>query len=262
MIPEGPRTRALLARRRRRRQRLFVVAGVFAVTALLGVAALAYLDRSRPRDPVADPPASATAAPTAAGPAPSFPVSGPNSFSYAPGSDQVSGAGAADPKRYRVAVEDGSGQDPAGFATAVGRILGDPRGWIAGGDVRFQQVPKDAANLDFTIMLATQATSEKLCSIGGVHTDQYSSCRLPGQLIINLTRWQTGIPGYGAPLDEYRAYEINYAVGRELGHGNEACPNPGTPAPVMQKQVLGLKGCTANGWPYRDGGLYSGPAVP
>jgi len=158
-------------------------------------------------------------------------------------------------------VENGTGQDPAGFAAAVGRILGDPRGWTAGGDVRFQQVPKDAAKVDFTIMLATQATSEKLCSVGGVHTEQYSSCRLPGQLVINLTRWLTGIPGYG-PLDEYRAYEINYAVGRDLGHGNEACPNPGDAAPVMQKQVLGLKGCTANGWPYRDGKLYSGPAVP
>ena len=265
MIPEGPHTRALLARRRRRRQRLLVVAGILAVAALLGVAVLAYVNRSRPQAPVGDPgPRAATSAapaPAPAGPAPSFPVTGPNSFSYAGGSDQVLGGGTADPRRYRVAVENGTGQDPAGFAAAVGRILGDPRGWTAGGDVRFQQVPKDAAKVDFTIMLATQATSEKLCSVGGVHTERYSSCRLPGQLVINLTRWLTGIPGYG-PLDEYRAYEINYAVGRDLGHGNEACPNPGAAAPVMQKQVLGLKGCTANGWPYRDGKLYSGPAVP
>src|SRR5881398_3800529 len=133
VVAEGPRTRALLARRRRRRQRLLVVAGILAVAALLGVAVLAYVNRSRPQAPVGDPgPRAATSAapaPAPAGPAPSFPVTGPNSFSYAGGSDQVLGGGTADPRRYRVAVENGTGQDPAGFAAAVGRILGDPRGW-------------------------------------------------------------------------------------------------------------------------------------
>jgi len=264
---EGSRTRALLQRRRRRRQRMLVVAGVLAVAALLGVAGLAYVDRAHSPVPAAEPSGSAAASapapePAPTGPAPSVPVSGPNSFAYAGASDRLLGSGTADPKKYRVAVENGSGQDVAAFAGAVGRILGDPRGWTAGGDVRFQQVAKDAQKVDFTILLATQATSEKLCSVGGVHTDQFSSCRLPGQLVINLTRWLTAIPRYGAPLDEYRAYEINYAVGRELGHGNEACPSLGQPAPVMQKQVLGLKGCTPNGWPYRDGKRYSGPPVP
>ena len=172
------------------------------------------------------------------------------------------GAGTAGVKAYRVAAEDGSGVDVAGFAQVVRNVLADPRGWTAGGDVRFQQVATDAKQVAFTVTLATPGTVEKACAAGGVHTDQYLSCRLPGQLMINLGRWLTGIPSYGAPLDEYRAYEINYAVGRELGHANEGCPGKGKPAPVMQKQALGLKGCTANGWPYRDGKLYHGPAVP
>jgi hypothetical protein len=258
MQPEGPRTRALLARRRRRRQRTVLAAAVAAVLVLGGVAALVYLDRS----PAVPPAAASPAAPVPAGPAPSFPSSGPNSFGYADGSDQVLGAGTAEPKKYRIAVEDGTGQEVAGFAAEVARILGDPRGWTAGGDLRFQRVPKTAPQADFTVLLATQATGERLCSAGGVHTDQYSSCRLPGQLVINLTRWLTAVPGYGASLAEYRAWEINWALGRDLGHGNEACPGTGRPAPVMQKQVLGLKGCTANGWPYRDGQRYSGPPVP
>jgi hypothetical protein len=284
MRPEGPRTRALLLRRHRRRQRMVSALGVLAVAALLGVVGLAFVNRAgghRPGSgaPAADPRTAdpgtgdpgaggdpslgaSPAGGSSPGPVPSFPSSGPNSFTYAGGSDQVLGRGTADPKRYRIAVENGTGQDLAGFAGAVGRILADPRGWTAGGDVRFQQVAKDAARVDVTILLATQATSERICSIGGVHTEQLTSCRLPGQIVINLTRWLTAIPGYGAALDEYRAYEINYAVGRDLGHGNEACPNPGQPAPVMQKQVLGLKGCTANGWPYRDGKRYSGPPVP
>jgi uncharacterized protein DUF3152 len=123
-------------------------------------------------------------------------------------------------------------------------------------------VARDAKQVGFTVTLATPATVEKICAAGGVHTDQYLSCRLPGSLMINLARWLTAVPSYGAPLSEYRAYEINYAVGRELGHPNESCPGRGRPAPVMQKQPLGLKGCTANGWPYRDGQRYSGPAVP
>jgi hypothetical protein len=205
-----------------------------------------------PSTPASDPPA---------GPPAGVPTKGKDTFAYAGGTDQVLGAGSAPVRKYLVAVENGSGQDPAAFADAVRRILGDSRGWTAGGEVRFQQVAKDGQP-GFSISLATQATAERLCALGGIHTEQLTSCRLPGQVVINLTRWLTAVPGYGAPLAEYQAFELNHEVGKELGYPNEACPNPGQPAPVMQKQALGLKGCTPNGWPYRDGAFYHGPVLP
>ena len=252
---DGPRIRALRRRRQRRRRRTQLVAtGLATLAAAVGVVRVhPSAHPARGAGPVPSPVAS---------PTPSVPATGPGTFSYAVGSPDVVGAGAAAVKTYRVAVEDGTGQDGAAFAQAVRQLLADPRGWTAGGDVRFQQVAPDAKQVSFTITLATPGTVDKVCAEGGVHTDGYLSCRLPGQLMINLARWLTGVRGYGAGLDEYRAYEINYAVGRELGHPNESCPGRGQPAPVMQKQPLGLKGCTANGWPYRDGKRYSGPAVP
>jgi hypothetical protein len=206
--------------------------------------------------------ASVPASPSASvAPPANVPTKGKDTYAYAAGSDQILGTGSAPVKKYLVAVENGSGQDLNGFADAVRRVLGDPRGWTAGKDVRFQQVGKDGSP-DFSITLATQATAERICAIGGIHTEQQISCRVPGQVVINLTRWLTAIPGYGAPLAEYQAFELNNGVGKELGHPNEACPNPGRPAPVMMKQALGLKGCTPNGWPYLDGTLYHGPVLP
>jgi hypothetical protein len=158
-------------------------------------------------------------------------------------------------------VQSGIGQDVAGFAAAVQTILGDPRGWTASGRARFQRVPK-ATPADFTVYLATAATSESMCAAGGLHTRRYHSCRLPGEVVLNLDRWLGAVPDYGAPLEVYRAYALNHEVGHELGYGHEACPGAGQPAPVMQQQAYGLAGCTANGWPYLDGQRYSGPQVP
>lgn len=189
-----------------------------------------------------------------------FPERGPGSFTQVATGGRVLGT-AGTLRRFRVAVEDGTGQDATVFAAEVETILGDPRSWVAAKRFRLQRVPKGAA-AEFTIYLATPATSERMCALGGLDTERYTSCRLPGQVIINLARWLTAVPDYGAPVSTYRAYAINHEVGHQLGQGHEACPSPGAPAPVMQQQTLGLKGCLAYAWPYLAGRRYAGPAIP
>ncbi|SCG78492.1 DUF3152 domain-containing protein [Micromonospora rifamycinica] len=189
-----------------------------------------------------------------------YPRSGPGRFTAADGRSEV--AGFDGPLyRYRVEVEQGSGQDVAGFAAAVDATLGDPNSWIRSGELRFQRVP-EAVAADFTVYLATPATSERMCAEGGLDTEGYTSCRLPGRVVINLARWMDAVPDYGAPLAVYRTYVVNHEVGHELGEEHQACPGPGEPAPVMQQQTYGLDGCVANAWPYVDGSRYSGDLVP
>jgi hypothetical protein len=163
-------------------------------------------------------------------------------------------------EKYRIAVENGSGQDAVAFAEAVDHTLADRRGWTAGGELRLQRVA-EGQSADFTIYLATPATSERMCATGGLRTEQFASCRLSGKVIINLARWIGSVPNYRASLSVYRDYVINHEVGHELGYGHESCPGPGKPAPVMQQQTYGLAGCLANGWPYVDGKRYKGPTV-
>jgi hypothetical protein len=186
--------------------------------------------------------------------------SGADRFVDVPGRSPVWGTGGP-LRRYRVSVQTGTGQDPAAFAAAVDATLGDPRSWTASGELRMQRVdgPESA---DFTVFLATAATSTRMCAEGGLSTAGYTSCRLPGQVIINLDRWLTAVPHYAAPLPVYRAYVVNHEVGHELGELHEACPGPGRPAPVMQQQTYGLAGCVANAWPYLDGRRYAGELIP
>jgi hypothetical protein len=181
-------------------------------------------------------------------------------FTFAAGYGPVLGT-AGRLRRFRVAVErtldQGNGGD---FADEVDRTLGDSRSWVASRRLRLQRVPASAAS-EFTIYLASARTSTRMCAAGGLSTDGFTSCRLPGRVVINYDRWQDAIPDYGAPLETFRAYEINHEVGHQLGHGHGGCPGKGRPAPVMQQQMYGLKGCVANGWPYIDGKLYTGLPV-
>jgi hypothetical protein len=194
-------------------------------------------------------------------PAPtSYPSVGAGRFIAADGGTVVHGEDGP-LRRYRVAVERGTGQDAGAFAARVDEVLADPRSWIASGELRVQRVA-DAGAADFTIYLATPVTSERMCAEGGLTTERYTSCRLPGQVIINLARWLEAVPDYGAPLETYQTYVINHEVGHEFGEEHEACPGPGQPAPVMQQQTYGLEGCVANAWPYLDGRRYAGDIVP
>jgi hypothetical protein len=245
-----------------RRRRTAVLALVLAAAVLVALD-LARGSGPRPSRPTAARIALPAPPPATPGPhsAPIKPATGGSgTFRYADGQGPVLGtAGAL--RRFRIAVEDGTAAAVAEFAAAADAVLGDARSWIAGGGLRFQRVPQ-RASAEFTIYLATPVTSARMCAVGGLDTNSYTSCRLPGKVIINLARWTLAVPGYGAPLDVYRAYALNHEVGHQLGYGHQACPGPGRLAPVMQQQTFGLDGCLANGWPYVDGRRYSGAAVP
>ncbi|SBT48036.1 DUF3152 domain-containing protein [Micromonospora auratinigra] len=200
--------------------------------------------------------AGAGGAGASAGPTTGYPIEGSGRFAAAEGGSPVRGY-EGPLRRYRVEVEADAGQDVEDFAATVDAVLGDPRGWIASGRLRVQRVA-DPVEADFTIYLATPATSERMCAEGGLATERYTSCRLPGRVIINLARWMEAVPDYGAPLSVYRTYVVNHEVGHEFGELHQACPRRGAPAPVMQQQTYGLDGCVANAWPYLDGARYEG----
>jgi uncharacterized protein DUF3152 len=193
---------------------------------------------------------------TSAGARPEAGTSG--QFAYVGGFGPVLGR-AGPIHRFKVAVEKPSPADAGpDFADEVNRTLGDRRSWIASGRFRLQRVP-DSAHAEFTVYLASPKTSERMCSTGGLETGGYTSCRLPRRVIINDARWDGAVRDYRAPISTYRRYAVNHEVGHQLGHGHEACPGKGRPAPVMMQQTLGLKGCVANAWPYLDGKRYAGP---
>ncbi|GAA1870810.1 DUF3152 domain-containing protein [Asanoa iriomotensis] len=193
-------------------------------------------------------------------PAPRPPREGQGVFSTAQDAGRYLGRG-AELRRFHVAVEKGIGLKLADFTAAVDRVLGDPRSWIADGELKLRRVGA-ADPADFTIYLASAATSERMCAEGGLDTDGYTSCSLGGQVIINADRWVGAVPDFEAPLAEYQAYALNHEVGHELGNGHQACPSPGAPAPVMQQQTLGMQGCLPYGWPYLDGRRHTGPDIP
>ncbi|MFJ6195816.1 DUF3152 domain-containing protein [Micromonospora sp. NPDC092111] len=255
--PEPATTRPGTRRMRRRRRRAALLGLVLLGAGGGGVAALHPGDRPVAPAPVAGRVADGFGAGQRVAP---YPSSGPGRFTAADGRSPVYGLDGP-LRRYRIEVEQDAGQDVDAFAAAVDGTLADPNGWTRSGELRIQRVPEVAA-ADFTIYLATPATSERMCAEGGLSTEGYTSCRLPGQVIINLARWMDAVPDYGAPLAVYRTYVVNHEVGHELGEEHQSCPGPGELAPVMQQQTYGLDGCVANAWPYVDGSRYEGDLVP
>ncbi|MGC4771810.1 DUF3152 domain-containing protein [Micromonospora sp. DT44] len=188
----------------------------------------------------------------------SYPATGENRWTVAAAETTRGGAESGTLLRYRVAVErDIHGLAAGDIATAITATLNDPRGWTAGGDWRLRRVGAgDPA--DFTIYLATPGTRDALCQDV---PDGYTSCRNDNKVVLNVARWVSSVPNYGASLTVYRQYMVNHEVGHRLGFGHERCPERDRPAPVMQQQTLGLHGCRANAWPYPNGATrYHGPS--
>jgi len=192
--------------------------------------------------------ADASLAPQVAGEE-TYVETGAGTLSVVDGSSAVMGTGLL--KRFIVELEDGIEVDGPGFAAAVERTLGDPRSWGNGGAMSFQRVgAAEAASgaYDFKVTLVSPGHMETYCP--GVGTGGYTSCRFGDRAVINLARWATAVPDYQGDIATYRLYVINHEVGHVLGHGHEQCPGAGQPAPVMQQQTLGLKGCAKNAWPF------------
>ncbi|WP_436524137.1 DUF3152 domain-containing protein [Actinoplanes sp. HUAS TT8] len=223
--------------------------------------------------PTSAPPASASpSAPTTlvdpellqiAGPVPTH---GSGDFAYAIKRGSILGS-KGQLKRFRVAVEKGSGEDPDAFAAQVVSTLGDARSWIGNGNLRLLMVNGDE-RADFTVYLATRDTAGAKCQAGGTNIRiggvPYTSCRVPGGAVINLDRYRQSSKPYltaKIPLAVYRNYVINHEVGHELGHHHEGCPKPGGPAPVMVQQTLTTRGCVPYAWPRLDGKPLTGPAL-
>jgi len=264
------------------------LAALIAIASLLVSATqLPRLDRSPPPRRVSAPASAvppepvgplAFAAPSASPPSASStpatllrmpgPVSthGTGKFAYAGGRGRVLGrSGPA--KLFRVAVEQGTGEDVAGFAALVENTLGDPRSWVGDGAFRLRRV-SGSDRADFTVYLATRDTAGRVCEAGGTNIwarpGFYTSCRTRGKAVINLERWRLSALTYvGArvPLSVYREYVINHEVGHEFGHRHEGCPKRGGPAPVMVQQSLDLRGCTPYAWPRRNGHRLGGPRL-
>ncbi len=130
------------------------------------------------------------------------------------------------------------------FAAVAARVLGDPRGWSAGGRIRFQRVHRDA---DFTLYLAAP---EQLPALGCWDTTY--SCRSGDNVVINAARWADGTPAFAGPLRRYRTMVINHEVGHWLGFAHDDCRAAGARAPVMMQQSMGTGACRPNPWPLAD----------
>lgn len=170
---------------------------------------------------------------------------GSEEFDVVPGS--VAAPGRGEVRTVRVEVERGLPVDGARFAGFVLATLNDDRGWGHGGAATFARTDGDAP---IVVVLASPQTSAGLC--GDLRTHGMLSCRNGPQVVLTFHRWVNGTDEYADNVTGYRQYVVNHEVGHALGHGHERCPGSGEPAPVMQQQTLGLKGCTQNPWPHPD----------
>src|SRR5262245_13452099 len=171
--PVPPRHRSTVAapvRRRAADQRRTWLAVVLAVVLVL--VGIVVLRRERPLgDPWQVPAARPVWSPAPAGSPPArvpggFPTDGPGTFAVHASPGPVLGRSGS-LRRFQVAVEDGVPEDLDAFAATIDATLGDPRGWAAGKRIRMRRVGRSDPH-DFTIYLATESTTQRMCTAGGV----------------------------------------------------------------------------------------------
>ena len=244
-MPASPRGVALLA------------GVVLAVLAL--VAARAEAQPASTVDVITEPLASLLPDPPAAAPKPeegseasclldreprrSCRAPAPGRLLLVPGGSPRSGAGSV--LRYRVQVENGVPLDGPAVAAEIDRILADPLGWGAEGEVAFRRVV--SGPVDFRVVLAAPATVDRLCH--PLRTSASLSCATGARAVLNVRRWRRGATAFHGNVALYRRYLVNHEVGHLLGHGHSSCQEAGERAPVMMQQTLGVGACRANGRP-------------
>ncbi len=197
---------------------------------------------------------------------PPLPARGAGTWHVVPGSAAAVGGGLV--HTFSVEVEDGVrlADGDLSFGRTVERVLDDPRGWTAGGDVALRRV--DAGEPDLRIRLTAQDTARRVC---GFELPFDTSCRIDGAVYLSAARWTRGAMAFD-DLGAYREYMINHEVGHFLGHPHEPCDAHGSPAPVMMQQTFSTandelaritrahpqqadvpadgKVCTPNPWPH------------
>jgi Protein of unknown function (DUF3152) len=147
--------------------------------------------------------------------------------------------------QYVVYVQKGHHLKPGQVAERIDATLGDKRGWIRSGKVRFQRVG-DAAEADTTVYVAAPEQVDQLCA--PLDTAGEVSCCIGTRVVFNIKRWKVGVAHWTGSVRSYREMVINHEFGHRIGHHHDYCTAPGKRAPVMQQQTYGLQGCKENSW--------------
>jgi hypothetical protein len=122
--------------------------------------------------------------------------------------------------------------------------LNDPQGWAKFG-YHFYYNPNKKT--DFIIKIVPNKTIKKICKFDGL-----SCCDLSTNIIyLNLENWKKGSKKSKLSLDEYRCYQITHECGHIIGKGHLKIEDfkPGTKAPVMIQQTLGIGNLKPNCYP-------------
>lgn len=131
------------------------------------------------------------------------------------------------------------------FRQKLAAVYGDPQGWNRG-SIAFVYAE---SGCQYTAWLSAAA---RVTDFSASICDNYYSCRVGANVIINYDRWKGATDPWnaaGGELEDYRVMVINHETGHWLGFGHRNCPGAGKPAPVMQQQSISLQGCSFNPWP-------------